>query len=81
MKKLLLIPLLLSSCNTLETVYVPNNLNKIKKNLDLMEKYVEYDLKNGLMDSTSAFDYLLIINNTRQGVIKMNYKLNTITNR
>tara|TARA_R100000900_G_scaffold3141_2_gene4547 strand:- start:302 stop:547 length:246 start_codon:yes stop_codon:yes gene_type:complete len=81
MRKLLLIPLLLSSCNTLETVYVPNNLNKIKKNLDLMEKYVEYDLKNGLMDSTSAFDYLLIINNTRQGVIKMNYKLNTNTKR
>ena len=46
-----------------------------------MEKYVEYDLKNGLMDSTSAFDYLLIINNTRQGVIKMNYKLNTNTKR
>ncbi len=81
MKKVFIIPFLAVSCSNLNVVYVPNNLNKIKKNLDLMEQYIEYDVKNGLIDSTSAIDYLLIINNTRQGVIKMNYKLNTITKR
>ena len=81
MKKLLIIPMLIVSCSTLDTVYVPNNLSKIEKNLKLMEDYIEYDVLNGLMDTTSAIDYLLIINNTQLGIKQMKYKLNTNTKR
>ena len=81
MKKLLIIPMLIASCSTLDTVHVPNNLSKIERNLKLMEDYIEYDVLNGLMDTTSAIDYLLIINNTQLGIKQMKYKLNTNTNR
>jgi len=77
MKKLFIIPMLIVGCSTLDTVYVPNNLSKIEKNLKLMEDYIEYDVLNGLMDTTSAIDYLLIINNTQQGIKQMKHKLNT----
>ncbi len=69
--------MLIVSCTTLDTVYVPNNLSKIERNLKLMEDYIQYDVLNGLMDTTSAIDYLLIINNTQLGIKQMKYKLNT----
>ncbi len=73
--------MLIVSCSTLDTVHVPNNLSKIERNLKLMEDYIEYDVLNGLMDTTSAIDYLLIINNTQLGIKQMKYKLNTNTKR
>ena len=89
MKKIILISCLVVGCATLDTVYVPNNYNKLLKNLKLMKSYTDFDLKEGIMDSSSHLDYNIILDNTIQGVKQMkrdgtivnNYKLNTITNR
>jgi len=89
MKKIILISCLVAGCATLETVYVPDNYNKVLKNLKLMKSYTDFDLKEGIMDSSSHLDYNIILDNTILGVEKMKkdgtfvnkYKLNTITNR
>ena len=74
MKKIILISFLVAGCTTLETVYVPNNYNKILKNLKLMKSYTDFDLKEGIMDSSSHFDYNIILDNTIQGVEQMKKK-------
>ena len=89
MKNIILISCLVAGCATLETVYVPNNYNKVLKNLELMKSYTDFDLKEGIMDSSSHLDYNIILNNTIKGVEQMKrdgtmikkYKLNTTTNR
>tara|TARA_R100000278_G_scaffold78991_1_gene61204 strand:+ start:39 stop:263 length:225 start_codon:yes stop_codon:yes gene_type:complete len=73
MKKILLIPLLfLAGCVTLDTVYPTPK--KCLSNLELLEKWIEYDVENGLINEEIAADYLLIIRSTQIGLQKQKLK-------
>ena len=76
MKKLLLIPLLLTGCHQgLTKIHYSKNVNKCIENLENMERWLERDYQNGLIPKDIANNYAIVIVNTKYGLIKKQKKL------
>ena len=69
MKKLLIL-LSLSSCTTVNKVYYPLNIKKCIKNLETLQKWLQQDYENGAIPRYVADNYMLVLQNTKCGLLK-----------
>ncbi len=67
--KLIPIILLLTSC-TVSQVHHKENLKNSIKNMETMMKWLEEDVKRGLIPETTARNYYYILELSKQGIIK-----------
>ena len=75
MKKVLISILILTTCCArLETIHTSPRTKKCVSNLELLEKWIEFDLENDLINQEIAEDYLIIIRNTQLGLHKKKEK-------
>ena len=68
MKKLYIIIILCSSCNV-RMHHKPNYRNSIK-NIEVMEKWLNYDVSQGHLSENVANNYFYILEITKNGLIK-----------
>lgn len=79
MKKLLLIPLILTGCNKgMTKIHYSKNINKCIENLEHMEHWLMQDYESGRIPRDIAENYAVVLINTRYGLIKKQKKLEKI---
>ena len=71
MKKLLLIPLIITSCHKgMTKIHYSRNINKCIENLENMERWLDRDYDDGRIPYDIAESYAIVIVNTKYGLMK-----------
>ena len=79
MKKLLLIPLIITSCHKgMTKIHYSKNVNKCIENLEHLEQWLQRDYDDGRIPYYIAENYAIVIVNTKYGLIKRQKKLEKI---
>ena len=81
MKKLLLIPLIVTSCHKgMTKIHYSRNINKCIENLENMERWLDRDYENGRIPYDIAETYAIVIVNTKYGLMKKKRLIKEIDN-
>ena len=70
MKKLIILSLFLSSCKSYTTIHYSTNVKKCIKNLETLQKWLQQDYENGAIPRYVADNYMLVLQNTKCGLLK-----------
>ena len=71
MKKLLLIPFILTNCHKgMTKIHYSKNINKCIENLENMEQWLHRDYEDGRIPYDIAENYAVVIVNTKYGLMK-----------
>ena len=81
MKKLLLIPLIVTSCHKgMTKIHYSRNINKCIENLENMERWLDRDYEDGRIPYDIAETYAIVIVNTKYGLMKRRKLIKEIDN-
>ena len=60
----------MSSCKSYTTVHYSKNISKCINNLETMQKWLKEDFENGKIPLDVANNYMIVLQNTRCGLLK-----------
>ncbi len=70
MKKVIILGLFLTSCKSYNTIHYSKNINKCVSNLETMQQWLLEDFEDGKISLDVANNYMLVLQNTKCGLLK-----------